>query len=475
MNKNQLLRRLPAVNDIIASEEIENLIVQYNRDLVLSAIRRKLDEIRREILSLLDQDRFDEAKARLDRLTIAQILEKVEDELKAEFQPQLAPVVNATGVIVHTNLGRSLLSEQAQNMVELAARHYTTLEIDRKTGERGSRYDNVEDLLCRLTGAEAAFVVNNNAAAVLLAVSALAAGREIIISRGELVEIGGSFRVPSVMKQGGADLVEVGTTNKVYIEDYAREIRKETGLLLKVHPSNYRIVGFTEEVALQELVQLGHEKGVPVLDDLGSGVFLDMTRFGLESEPTVAERVAAGADIVTFSGDKILGGPQAGIVVGKKEYIDIMKKHPLTRAVRVDKYTLAALEGTLKAYLRPETVVENIPTLKMLSYSREDLRDKAEKLRDGLRERLPQQVTCQIEEDVSRVGGGAYPLSELPTLTVTLAWSAVNAEHIAQQLRTHYPPIFTRIAAEKIIFDLRTIQVGDLDIIFQAAAELEVD
>jgi len=475
MNKNQLLRQLPSVNDIIKHGKADQLTEKYNRDLLIQGIRDELEYQRRKILKLIDKERFEEAEIIVDSLTLEKILDNIASNLEKEFRPQLAPVVNGTGVIVHTNLGRSLLSKEAKEMVEMVASHYNTLEIDRNTGERGSRYDNVEELICRLTGAEAAFVVNNNAAAVLLAISTFASGKEIIISRGELIEIGGSFRIPAVMEQGGADLVEVGTTNKVYIEDYAREINENTGMLLKVHTSNYKVVGFTEEVGLDQLVQLGHEYDIPVLDDLGSGVFLDMTEFGLEREPTVAERVEAGGDIVTFSGDKILGGPQAGIIVGRKDLIEKMKKHPLTRAVRVDKYSLAALEGTLKAYLRPETVIDRIPTLNMLSLDRDDLREPAEELEDSLKEVLPDKVICQIEEDISRVGGGAYPLSELPTLTVTIDWPGVGASKIASALRSHYPSIFTRIKDEKLVIDLRTLQEGDQEIIIEAFKNLEVE
>jgi len=475
MNKNQLLRRLPAVNDIIKHEKADQLTEEYNRDLLIQGIRDELENQRRKLLKLVDKGQTEQAEAEVDSLTVEGLLANVASNLEKEFRPQLAPVVNATGVIVHTNLGRSLLSKEAKEMVEMVASHYNTLEMDRNTGERGSRYDNVEELICRLTGAEAAFVVNNNAAAVLLAISTFASGKEIIISRGELIEIGGSFRIPSVMEQGGADLVEVGTTNKVYIDDYAREINENTGMLLKVHTSNYKVVGFTEEVGLDELVQLGHKHDIPVLDDLGSGVFLDMTEFGLEREPTVAERVKAGGDIVTFSGDKILGGPQAGIIVGRKDLLEKMKKHPLTRAVRVDKYTLAALEGTLKAYLRPETVIEKIPTLNMLSLDRDDLREPAEKLQAALKDILPQTANCQIEDDISRVGGGAYPLSELPTLTVTVDWPGPGASKIASALRAHYPPVFTRIKDEKMVIDLRTLQEGDQEIIVDAFKELEVE
>jgi len=469
MDKNKLLRRLPAVNDLLEEEAAEQLIVEFNRELVVKEIRRVLDEARAELLGLLAEGDLQRAEKLSGKLSPANLLERLERALEERLRPNLAPAVNATGVIVHTNLGRSLLSRRAKEMMEMAGSHYTTLEIDRQTGERGSRYDNIEELLCELTGAEAAFVVNNNAAAVLLALSALAAGREVIISRGELIEIGGSFRIPDVMKQGGARLVEVGTTNKVYAEDYEEAITEETALLLKVHTSNYRVVGFTRDVKLEELVEVGRKHDLPVLDDLGSGVFLDMKEFGLQPEPTAAERVAAGADIVTFSGDKILGGPQAGIVVGKSEYIARLKKHPLTRAVRVDKYTLAALEGTLKAYLDPEGVIDEIPTLKMLSLGDAELKESAEGLKQAIKKLLPgEEFSVEVEKDISRVGGGAYPLSELPTRIVSLRWSAGKIDRVAAAIRTGYPPVFTRLADDRMIFDVRTLQQDDEDIICRA-------
>ncbi len=473
MDKNKLLRRLPAVNDLLEEETAEQLIAEHNRELVVKEIRRVLDEARSEMLGLLAEGDLERAEKLSSKLSPANLLKRLERALQEKMRPNLAPAVNATGVIVHTNLGRSLLSQRAREMVEMAGSHYTTLEIDRQTGERGSRYDNIEELLCELTGAEAAFVVNNNAAAVLLALSALAAGQEVIISRGELIEIGGSFRIPDVMKQGGARLVEVGTTNKVYAEDYEEAITEETALLLKVHTSNYRVVGFTRDVDLEELVEVGRKHDLPVLDDLGSGVFLNMEEFGLQPEPTAAERVAAGADIVTFSGDKILGGPQAGIIVGKSDYIARLKKHPLTRAVRVDKYTLAALEGTLKAYLDPEGVIEEIPTLKMLSLGDAELRERAEDLKQSIKQSInnllsDEGFSVEVEKDISRVGGGAYPLSELPTRIVSLRWSAGEIDRLAAAIRISYPPVFTRLADDRIIFDVRTLQSGDEKIICRA-------
>jgi len=473
--KNKLLSRLPAVNDFLADEEVQKLIEKYGRKLVLAEIRQLISNSRSELINLIEQDEVDAAKSKSESFKVENLRESLQAAIEKTLRPNLAPAVNATGVVVHTNLGRSLLSERAKEMLQMVSSHYTTLEIDRESGERGSRYDNVAELLCQLTGAEDALVVNNNAAAVLLALSALAADQEVIISRGELIEIGGSFRIPEVMKQSGAKLREVGTTNKVYPEDFVEAINEETALLLKVHTSNYRVVGFTREISLEELVRLGEEYNLPVLDDLGSGVFTNMEQVGLTPEPTVEERVAAGADLVTFSGDKILGGPQAGIIVGSKDYIAKLKNHPLTRAIRVDKYTLAALEGTLKAYQDPEGVMEEIPTLRMLSSPTTKLQERAERLLEAIEEFLPAGITAAIADDSSRVGGGAYPLAQLKTRIVTLQEETGKIHRLAKEIRTNYPPIFTRLINDRLIFDVRTLQPGDIDIISSSLQEaLEV-
>jgi L-seryl-tRNA(Ser) seleniumtransferase len=333
------------------------------------------------------------------------------------------------------------------------------LEIDRETGERGSRQEHVRGLLRRLTGAEDALSVNNNAAAVLLAIAAVAAGREVVIARGQLVEIGGSFRIPDVIREGGARLVEVGTTNKVRLSDYQAAITEETALLLRVHPSNFQIVGFTEEAPLPDLVCLGRERGLPVMDDLGSGALIDLTRYGLEAEPTVQESVAAGADIITFSGDKLLGGPQAGLVLGRREYLDRMKRHPLMRVVRNDKVTLAALEATLRLYLDEERALREVPTLRALTATPEALRAKAARLRRRIG---PVAATVTLEPGISQVGGGSLPGERLPTTLVAVAPESMEEAELARRLRMGEPPVFGRVQRGRLLLDPRTVAEREL-------------
>lgn len=468
--KKELLKKIPAVNDLLDKKYCQELISQYSRNMVLHGIREVTDKIRQSILA----DDFAGEKylssPEVDSFDMDIILREVEEYLMNWQRPNLKPAVNATGVVVHTNLGRSLLSESALNSLEKVAVNYSTLEIEESTGERGSRYDNVAGLLQDLTGAGDCLVVNNNAGAVMLALNTLAEGREVVIPRGELVEIGGSFRIPDVMKRSGAKLVEVGATNKVYLDDYKQAVTGDTGLLLKVHTSNYRIVGFTRGVPLKELVEYAHSQGLPVLDDLGSGIFVDLSDYGFSHEPTVRERVEAGADVITFSGDKLLGGPQAGIIVGKNEYIEKMKRNPLTRALRVDKLTLAALEATLKEYKKPQKVYQNIPTLQMLTQSEREIAEKADKLLDILKKIKNAKITLHKRKDIARVGGGAFPLEELPTHVVEVEIDKYSAEELSRQLRLNYPPIFTRIARDKVLIDLRTVKMEDLSTIKKAVS-----
>ncbi len=475
MLKNEIMRQLPAVDDILNWNEIQQLSEEYNRTWVKKAVKTCINERRERLLAALEEKDASSVREMARDLTAKNgILQEIKTSLLTKSRPQLAPAVNATGIVVHTNLGRSLYSDRAREMIEMASRHYTTLEIDRKTGERGSRYDNVSNLLCELTGAQAAFVVNNNAAAVLLALSTFAEGKEVIISRGELVEIGGSFRIPDVMEQGGADLVEVGTTNKVYVGDYEQAINEDTSLLLKVHTSNYQIMGFTEDVEVEQLKNLGQKYEIPVLDDLGSGTMFDMRDFGLEYEPTLPERVAAGGDIITCSGDKILGGPQAGIILGRKKYIEQMKNNPLTRAIRVDKITLAALEGTLKSYYNQEQAVDEIPTLQMINKDENELKSTARELKNALTaETSDGEISIALEKDASQVGGGAFPVTEIPTWTVSVDFGH-DPENEARRLRAEYPPIFCRLADNKMMFDVRTLVEGDIAKITSAWKKLGV-
>ncbi|RMF85612.1 MAG: L-seryl-tRNA(Sec) selenium transferase, partial [Nitrospinota bacterium] len=362
----------------------------------------------------------------------------------------------------------AILSREAlENLWDIAG-SYSNLEYDLSAGRRGSRYAPVVELLCRLTGAESALVVNNNAAAVFLALQTLAQGREVIVSRGQLIEIGGSFRIPDIMRSSGAILREVGTTNKTHPSDYRAAINEQTALLLKVHTSNYRIVGFTEEVSLEELVRIGQEYQIPVMEDLGSGNFLDFSRYGLTPEPTVQEVVQTGVDVVTFSGDKLLGGPQAGIIVGKKVYIDQIRTNPLNRALRIDKMTIAALEATLRLYLEEETVVQKNPTLRMLTMSLSEIHKRAEQLRQRLVEVKGPEESIEICDDSSQVGGGAMPLQVLPTRVVAISSSRYSAGELEEKFRAHTPPVIGRIQHDRFLLDVRTIQEEEVDEVVDA-------
>ncbi len=350
MDKQQLLRSLPQTDELMKRSDLAALAVTSPRAVVLESVRQAVESVRAKVLSG-ESVRFDAGTIAADAI----------EGVRAAMAPSLRPVINATGIIVHTNLGRSRLSEEALREVVEVAGNYSTLEYDVATGERGSRHAHIERLICEVTGAEAALAVNNNAAAVLLAIAGLAFGREAIVSRGQLVEIGGSFRIPDIMAQSGATMVEVGTTNKTHLRDYVRAITPRTGLLLKVHSSNFRVVGFTEEVPLADLVALGRERGIPVYEDQGSGVLVDLAPYGVADEPTVRSSIDAGVDVVSVSGDKLLGGPQAGILAGRRDVIETLRKHPLARALRVGKMTLAALEATLRAYLDPEYAMRDHP------------------------------------------------------------------------------------------------------------------
>jgi len=386
-----------------------------------------------------------------------------------ESLPSLRPVINATGVILHTNLGRGCLSDRAADAVYDIARGYSTLEYNVEAGHRGSRHDHVEKLLCRLTGAESAMVVNNNAAAVMLILSTLAQGGEVITSRGELVEIGGSFRVPDIMELCGCHLREVGTTNKTHLSDYERAIGEQTRALLKVHTSNYRIVGFTESLPLSDIVALGCRTGLPVVEDLGSGSLVDLEHYGIHDEPTVQNSIRAGVDVVSFSGDKLLGGPQAGIILGKKPYIDRMKRHPLARAIRVDKMTIAALWATLTTYQDLHRAEQEIPTLAMLAVSGEDLRASAAQLCALLKERG---VAAEVVAQSGPVGGGSVPTQLLPTFAVALPADKLSPNQAEQALRCREKPIIGRITEGRLLLDVRTIFPEDMEYIADTAAEV---
>ena len=413
----QLLSQIPAINKILLLDEVKSLIQEYSEVAVKSAIKNYIDEIKQEILN----EELHEVPS------LEKIVEVVTQIVKSEDKNSLRRVINATGTILHTNLGRSLLSQKIKENIESVAFNYSNLEFDIDNKKRGSRYVHLIDIIKKLTGAEDVLVVNNNAAAVLLTLNTLVKDKEIVVSRGELVEIGGAFRIPEIIKLSGGTPVEVGTTNKTHLKDYENAITDNTGALLKVHTSNYKIVGFTKEVSNEEISYLARENELVSINDLGSGQFVDFSKYGLPYEPTVKEVLDSGIDIVTFSGDKLLGGPQAGIIVGKKEYIEQMKKNQLTRALRVDKMTLAALEATLKLYLDEKEALEHIPTLHMISLSKERLFAKAEVLKTVL-SNLDFKIT--IAEDKAEVGGGSYPASYLDSVVVKLEHPRLSATDI---------------------------------------------
>ena len=428
---------------------MESLREEYGQKAVVEAIRQILAALRQDILS-----------GAVQAIPSTQALcGQIQAQLNQNALPSLRTVINGTGIILHTNLGRACLSEKAAGAAANAARRYSNLEYDLSSGHRGTRYTHVEEILCRLTGAESALVVNNNAAAVLLVLSAMTKGGQVIVSRGELVEIGGSFRVPDIMEACGAQLKEIGTTNKTHLRDYEAAITCETKALMKVHTSNYRIVGFTEKPALAQLVELGHQHNLPVIEDLGSGCLLSLEPFGIHDEPSVQDSLKAGVDVVSFSGDKLLGGPQAGIILGKKAYVDILKKHPLTRAMRVDKMTLAALEATLRSY---ESAPEEVPVIAMLSAQPDTLLKKAELLQDLL---AKAGICAEVVPTEGRVGGGSVPNHVLPSFAVALSGDVNTLE---QKLRLGTQPIIGRIHDDRYLMDVRTLWESDFPTIVTA-------
>jgi L-seryl-tRNA(Ser) seleniumtransferase len=444
MNANQL-RNLPSVDALLQVHTVRDLDQRYGHALVVDACRAALDAARATILAGGD--------APMPALLIDDIYARVERAAR----PSLTPVINATGVIIHTNLGRAPLSDDTLAAMNIAAQGYTNLEYDLDAGERGSRYAHAESLITRLIGAEAALVVNNNAAAVTLILATFARGKQVIISRGQLVEIGGGFRVPEVMAQSGAQLIEVGTTNRTYLADYARAINEQTALVMRVHSSNFRVIGFTHEATLAELATLAREKSLLCVDDLGSGALLDTRAYGLAHEPMPQESLAAGADLVSFSGDKLLGGPQAGIIIGKKVFVDALKKHPLTRALRVDKVTLAGLQATLLHYLKDEAT-KKIPIWMMLAASREELDARAQKWAERLRAK---NFDATVIDAASTIGGGSLPGETLPTRALALA--VASPDQFAKRLRAIAPPIIARIEADRVVFDPRTVLAREAD------------
>jgi L-seryl-tRNA(Ser) seleniumtransferase len=460
-----LLRKLPAVDRLIELAKAEAGFELVPLSVVVDSIRGVIDQGRRRI-------REGNGTISAAELSTAALMARVKEAVRRAMRPNLQRVVNATGVVVHTNLGRSLLAEEALEHLAAVANRYSNLEYDLQAGRRGSRYAAVRDLLCEITGAEDAMVVNNNAGAVFLCLETFARGRQVVVSRGELVEIGGSFRIPDVMAGSGAALREVGTTNRTHLRDYEAAIGPETGLLLKVHCSNYSIVGFTAEVSLKELVALAARHEVPVMEDLGSGTFVDFSRYGLTKEPTVQESVASGADLVTFSGDKLLGGPQAGIVVGRKTFVARIRRNPVTRALRIDKLTLAALEATLRLYRDQDRAVARIPTLRMLTEPEEAIAPRAEELARRLDALGAPRLRIAIVRLPSKAGGGALPLLELPSRCVRIEIEGLSPNALELKLRSHEPPIIGRIDADALVLDLRTVQDDELAIIVAALSSI---
>jgi L-seryl-tRNA(Ser) seleniumtransferase len=440
-------RNLPPVNDVLASAPLQGYVASHSHASLVAAARSELADLR---------DRLRQGPVPEEETTAAAIGRRVAARVLREDRAKLRPVINATGIVLHTNLGRAPMAALAAQAAAEAAGGYLNLEMDLETGKRSSRQDAVRDWVCRLTGSESATAVNNNAAATVLVLRALCQGKEVVISRGQLIEIGGSFRIPEIMAVSGAILREVGTTNITRLSDYEKAITPATGALLRVHSSNYRISGFTESVPLEELVALGRKHHLPVLDDVGSGALLDFARFGFQGEPVVRQSVVAGADVVLFSGDKLLGGPQAGIIAGRKELIQKIEKDPLMRAFRLDKMTLAALEATLRLYLNEEQALREVPVLALLGMPLEELRQRAEALATRLAG-LPGVASVRAVQDVAYVGGGSLPDQAMPTWVVEVMAAEIGDTELAQRLRVGNPAVVGRVRDGKLVLDLRTV------------------
>lgn len=444
-----LLRDIPSVDHLLKHARCEALLTRYNRDYVTQKCREVLDGLRAQIrreTSFSPGNIEDEA-----------VIKRLEACIRAESVPGHVRVINATGTILHTNLGRALLPQAAIDAMTAVAGYPVNLEYDLAAGQRGRREEMIQKLLVELTGAEAATVVNNNAAAVLLGLNTFAQGREVIVSRGELIEIGGAFRIPEVMAKSGAILKEVGSTNRTHPTDYENAIHDKTALLLKVHTSNYKVVGFTSEVTLDQLVAIGKKHNIPVMEDLGSGALIDLSRYGLPKEPIVSERIRAGAEVVTFSGDKILGGPQAGLMVGSLQWIGRINKNHLQRALRCGKLTLAALEATLRLYRQSPDITQAIPTLRAFTRPLDEIREFGEAVLPKLQAMLGDGFRLLLEDSTSQIGSGALPTEELPTVVIAIENTGASATRIAERFRRASPPIIGRIKEERFLLDLRTI------------------
>ncbi|RPI79756.1 MAG: L-seryl-tRNA(Sec) selenium transferase [Desulfobacteraceae bacterium] len=466
MTQQELFRQIPSVDRLRTNGDLIEFSNKYPHTLMLNAIRQTLRQIRQTIES--NPQGMDP-----EQLSLEKVIEQVKKTAVILDRSSLRPVINATGVIIHTNLGRSLLAEKAMQRFSPIAGAYSNLEFDLDKGERGSRHSHVEGLLKELTGAEAGMVVNNNAAAVLVALETLARDRNVIVSRGQLVEIGGSFRVPDVMAKSGARMVEVGTTNKTHLADYEQAIGPDTALLLLVHQSNFQIIGFSAAPERVAVVALGKKYNIPVMEDLGSGCLLDLSKFGLIKEPTVPEVLSQGVDLVCFSGDKLLGGPQAGMILGKKALVEAIRKNQLSRALRIDKLTLVALEETLKIYRDENRAVKEIPTLAMIAAPYKTLRAKARRLLKMIGPLETSHFKIELMDGHSMIGGGALPQQELPTCLISLIPGTLSAVDLEQRLRTRSdPPIISRIEKDRALLDVRTIQDREIPLVARAVRSL---
>lgn len=452
-----LLRQLPSVDRLLSDPAVQELLERHGHGQVVFAIRRVLDDLRTEIID-----------GRMAGLEPEQIAPLVRDRVQRAVRPSIRHAINAAGIILHTGLGRALMPAAAVEAVHGVAHGYSTLATDLEHGRRISRDDHYRDLLCALTGAEAATVANNNAAATMLVLNTLAQGKEVIISRGQLVEIGGAFRMPEVMAMSGAIMREVGTTNKTHLRDYERAINENTAAIMRVHQSNYRILGFTSEPDIAELAELGREHHLPVIDDVGSGALIDLRQFGLGPEPLVQDSVKAGATVTCFSGDKLIGGPQCGIIVGDKPAIERIKKNPLARALRIDKMTVAALEATLKLFLNERDLCEQHPTYRMLSLGVDGLERRAQAVLTLLGEVPPEVAELTVEPGETEIGSGSAPIEKLPSRVLAIQPKQISVDELSRQLRYFEPPIFARIQHDSVILDFRTIQPDEDEVVLQA-------
>ena len=456
-----IYRKIPKIDKLLEKEEIKVRISKYGRDFVLSIIRKHLDIIRNNITNNI-----------ISRINEEEILNTIIYKIDKENKSKFKRVVNGTGVIVHTNLGRSVFSELIAKEISDNLCSYSNLEYNLDKGERGHRYDHITDIIKEITGAEDALVVNNNAAAVLLTLKTLASTKEVIVSRGELVEIGGSFRIPAVIEESGCILKEVGTTNKTHLKDYKNAINENTGAIIKIHTSNYKIVGFTDDVDTKKLKKISYEKNIPLIEDLGSGMIIDLNKYGLHKEPTVKETLDKGVDVVTFSGDKLLGGPQCGVIVGRSKYIKEIKKNQLLRALRVDKFTIMSLELTLKAYQNFESLPSKIPTVRMITEDNEDVKWRANKLLEKINNINSNLINTELCKTNSMIGGGAYPLDKLESWGIKLSIEENSEKDLEKKLRGGEIPIIVRILDGKIIIDCKTILNKDYDIITKAIKDI---